>query len=190
MSLDELASVRGRPQPYTSKKFSVRRAEMADPPDASSLPMPKTFAAPSPFLAPANAGPAARRKGSVVSGHDGQSEVPTLVMRDAAQGLKREAVRLVRQDSGLPDALKKLRASRQLEMALASAGDEQARDSLIEQSQRVSSRVLLAIERTASDECIAAVGATELDAGDLVDETLLEVYPPAPAYLPTTCLPA
>merc|ERR1719162_458999 len=95
-------------------------------------------------------------------------------MRDAAQGLKREAVRLVRQDSGLPDALKKLRASRQLEMALASAGDEQARDSLIEQSQRVSSRVLLAIERTASDECIAAVGATELDAGDLVDETLLE----------------
>jgi len=86
--------------------------------------MPKTFRMrprpePSPFLAPANAGPAARRKGSVVSGHDGQSEVPTLVMRDAAQGLKREAVRLMRQDSGLPDALKKLRASRQLEMALA-----------------------------------------------------------------------
>ena len=164
------------------------------PPDASSLPMPKTMRPrpePSPFLAPANAGPAARRKGSVLSGHDGQSEVPTLVMRDAAQGLKREAVRLVRQDSGLPDALKKLRASRQLEMALASAGDEQARDSLIEQSQRVSSRVLLAIERTASDECIAAVGATELDASDLVDETLLEVYPPA--CLPTTlrtCLAA
>jgi len=68
----------------------------------------------------------------------------------------------------------------------ASAGDEQARDALIEQSQRVSSRVLLAIERTASDECIAAVGATELDAGDLVDETLLEVCLPAYRPPPTT----
>ena len=168
--------------------------EPPKPPDAGSLPVPmfmRPRPEPSPLSAPTNAGPAARRKGSVVSGHYGQSEVPTLVMRDAVQGLKREAVQLKRQDSGLPDALKKLRASRQLEVALASAGDEQATDALIEQSQRVTGRVLLAIERTASEECIAAVGTAELDAGDLVDETLLEVYPPA--CLPTTlrtCLAA
>ena len=126
------------------------------PPDASSLPLP-VFMRPDPSP-PTNAGPTARRKGSVVSGHDGQSAVPTAVMREAVQGLKREAVRLKRQDS-VPDALKKLRASRQLEVALACAGDEQARDALIEQSRRVSSRVLLAVERTASEECIAAVAA-------------------------------
>jgi hypothetical protein len=82
------------------RNFGLVRAlvPMGDPPkppDASSLPMPKFMRPrpdPSPFLAPTNAGPAptnaARRKGSVVSSHDGQSEVPALVMRDAVQGLK------------------------------------------------------------------------------------------------------
>ena len=151
-------------------------------PDASALPIPKWLRPrpdPSPLLAPATAGSAAQRRGrgSVVTGLDGQSEVPTLVMHDAVQGLKSEAIRLKRQSS-IPDALKKLRASRQLEVELASAGDKQARDALIEQAQRVSGRVLLAIERTASEECIAAVEGAELEAGDLVDETLLEVHPP------------
>lgn len=86
----------------TSESFSFAVTKlwpsMGDPPkppDASSLPMPKFMRPrpdPSPFLAPTNAGPAptnaARRKGSVVSSHDGQSEVPALVMRDAVQGLK------------------------------------------------------------------------------------------------------
>ena len=83
-----------------SFRFAVTKLwpSMGDPPkppDASSLPMPKFMRPrpdPSPFLAPTNAGPAptnaARRKGSVVSSHDGQSEVPALVMRDAVQGLK------------------------------------------------------------------------------------------------------
>ena len=80
---------------WPSWQALVPMGDPPKPPDASSLPMPKFMRPrpdPSPFLAPTNAGPApthaARRKGSVVSSHDGQSEVPALVMRDAVQGLK------------------------------------------------------------------------------------------------------